>query len=347
MRVPPLSAAKDAAPPVVHPSIHPWTGEAGQQVEQEMLAILGSPAFHSSRRSCEFLRHIVERALQGRAHLLKERAIGIEVLGRKASSNIGSDGAVRVRANDVRRRLGSYYEQNRSQSGLRIELPPGSYVPQFVLASAEEETAPTEAVAAREEVVGEESTTEKLELVRRPPLVTLQRLAAALVVLLVVGAMATRYELAESTPFQSFWREVLKGRSQMTVVVERFGNQSNAVDLEEVQASLPLLELARTFHVPSKIENAVEGNGPRGSVVIRVTASYSGGDQRLHGRQHAAIITLLRRRGEPVVLSITATDAPALRRAIEVLTQPDAFPAELAGVTQVLLDAQGRAIQLP
>jgi hypothetical protein len=95
-----------------HPSISSLTVEFCQHIQLEMVAILESPFFRSSRRSCEFLRHVVETALKGRADSLKERAIGIEILGRDVSYDPGSDAAVRVRANDVRKRLGSYYEQN-------------------------------------------------------------------------------------------------------------------------------------------------------------------------------------------------------------------------------------------
>ncbi len=72
--------------------------------------------------------------------MLKERTIGVAVFGRDASYDTGSDAAVRVRANDVRRRLGAYYLACSTRQGWRIELPAGSYVPQFVQESEERAT---------------------------------------------------------------------------------------------------------------------------------------------------------------------------------------------------------------
>ena len=61
--------------------------------------------FRSSPKSCEFLRHIVHRTLEGNTSELKERLIGMSLFGRVATYDTGSDATVRVRANDVRKRL--------------------------------------------------------------------------------------------------------------------------------------------------------------------------------------------------------------------------------------------------
>ncbi len=91
--------------------------------------ILESAAFRGSRRCQEFLRYVVEHTLDGRQEQLKERLIGVEVFQRPPSYDPSEDSIVRVNANDVRKRLAQYYKH--SAEGMRIELPPGSYVPEF------------------------------------------------------------------------------------------------------------------------------------------------------------------------------------------------------------------------
>jgi hypothetical protein len=69
--------------------------------------------------------------LSGQADLLKERTIGIEVFGRSTDYDPGEDATVRVKAGEVRKRLGLYYSAHGSLDPVRIELPLGAYVPEF------------------------------------------------------------------------------------------------------------------------------------------------------------------------------------------------------------------------
>src|SRR3984885_4345781 len=93
-------------------------------------AICKSPQFSTSLKSCEFLRYIVHHGLRGNLDELKERLIGIALLGRTADYDTGSDAGVRVRANDVRKRLNAYYASS-SDPPFTIDLASGSYVPRF------------------------------------------------------------------------------------------------------------------------------------------------------------------------------------------------------------------------
>ena len=99
-------------------------------------SITESPAFKGSRRSQEFLQFIVERALDGRFDDLKERMLGIELFGRSPSYDTGDDAIVRVTACDVRKRLNQFYGEFGDRSEFRIELPPGSYIPDIHVAPA-------------------------------------------------------------------------------------------------------------------------------------------------------------------------------------------------------------------
>src|SRR6187200_1584042 len=114
--------------------------------------ITTSAAFKGSRRSQDFLTHIVEQALAGHFDALKERALGVELFGRNPSYDTGEDAIVRVTASDVRRRLQQYYGQTPSE--WRIELPAGSYIPEFhksdtAVETRREETLPAESASVR------------------------------------------------------------------------------------------------------------------------------------------------------------------------------------------------------
>jgi len=111
----------------------------------ELHRILQSSAFRSSPRCQQFLRFVVEQAVEGRYELLKERMIGIEVFGRDPSYQTEGDSVVRVRASDVRRRLMQYYSTRGNSMSFRIDLPAGSYVPTFREDSEVSEASKTEA----------------------------------------------------------------------------------------------------------------------------------------------------------------------------------------------------------
>ena len=97
----------------------------------ELEKILNSHGFRASKRSQKFLSYIVNQTLEGHADLLKERSIGVELFHRPASYSTGDDGVVRVQAGEVRRRLEEYYREKGDSSPVRIELPLGTYVPEF------------------------------------------------------------------------------------------------------------------------------------------------------------------------------------------------------------------------
>jgi len=103
-------------------------GEA--EVRLELERVLQSPPFRSSKRSQQFLRYVVEQALGGHLENLKERVIGMEVFERKSSYDTSEDATVRVTANEVRKRLAQCYLEGPA-AGVRIQLPAGSYVPEF------------------------------------------------------------------------------------------------------------------------------------------------------------------------------------------------------------------------
>jgi len=107
-------------------------GEARRRaVEAELERILASAAFRGTKRSQDFLRYVVRCALEGKTELLKERTIGVEIFDRPVDYETGEDSIVRVKANEVRRRLAQYYKEAGRATEVQIEIPAGSYVPGF------------------------------------------------------------------------------------------------------------------------------------------------------------------------------------------------------------------------
>ena len=51
-------------------------------IREELNRVLASHEFRTSKRSQDFLRYVVENTLNGRAEMVKERTIGIDVFGR-------------------------------------------------------------------------------------------------------------------------------------------------------------------------------------------------------------------------------------------------------------------------
>ena len=113
-----------------------------EAVREELARVLESREFSASKRSQDFLRHVVEHTLSGQAESLKERNIGVDVFGRSNSYDPSDDATVRVKAGEVRKRLGLYYAGDGASNEIRIDLPLGAYVPEFRAGAVHRVTVP-------------------------------------------------------------------------------------------------------------------------------------------------------------------------------------------------------------
>jgi len=132
----------------------PLNMEIQTAVRAELEVMLRAPIFAQSSRCKRFLSHVVLQTLAGNAGQLKERTIGISVFDRANDYETGDDSIVRVTANDVRKRLGQFYRESPDAHPIQIELPRGSYVPEFRLQPLREgkkleEAKPSESVDDR------------------------------------------------------------------------------------------------------------------------------------------------------------------------------------------------------
>ena len=105
--------------------------EQADLVRAHLRDVLASDAFRGGKRAQDFLQLIVEHALAGRFDHLRERMLGAEMFGRPIAYDTGNDAVVRVKASEVRKRLAHYYRNLSGSTSVRIDLPSGSYVPQF------------------------------------------------------------------------------------------------------------------------------------------------------------------------------------------------------------------------
>lgn len=108
-------------------------------VHEELERVLASSEFQASKLCQSFLRYTVERTLAGEGDQLKERTIGLEAFGKPSSYDPSEDAGVRVKASEVRRRLRAYYLSRPADTKVQIELPAGTYAPEFHLLDAEQQ----------------------------------------------------------------------------------------------------------------------------------------------------------------------------------------------------------------
>jgi hypothetical protein len=344
-----------------------------EQYTPEVLCALNkiceSPSFRTSPKSCEFLRHIVRHALLGTVDELKERLIGITLLGRKTTYDTGSDAGVRVRANDVRKRLSTYNADPGSAAELTFDLPVGSYIPRFF---RNVETLPDlspisgPAFPSRTYAIAGQFKNAPNEPDGIPSL-SLWQLAAPTIAALFLCTICIRWQLAQAHPFVTFWQSVLQDHNAVLYVPPVQINGQQDVSMANVNEAAPLLNLAGQFHarftlmgsqtVPSSPTNILVSIGSvatmdvpaqdntnsassssRDRLVIENTPSGREIIDRSQSRQqlalpsHAALLTI--ENGTQRSIRIEGTDDAAIGSLIQALCERDTFPDELADSLQ-------------
>jgi len=125
------------------PRARPARTDAERKAIQEQLErMLANPLFRNSRRYPNLLRYVVEHALHGQTGELKERTLGVEVFAREPDYDTNLDPVVRTTAGEIRKRIAQYYHEPGHENEIRIDLPPGSYIPEFRVPSVEPVPAP-------------------------------------------------------------------------------------------------------------------------------------------------------------------------------------------------------------
>jgi adenylate cyclase len=108
---------------------------APDEVRAQLQRVLAAGPLASAGRLSRLLTYVVERTLAGEGNQLKEYVLGTEVFDRPAQYDPRLDSIVRVEARRLRAKLEDYYQGPGASDPIVIDIPRGSYVPIFRLAT--------------------------------------------------------------------------------------------------------------------------------------------------------------------------------------------------------------------
>lgn len=218
------------------------SGIAKSAVLAQLDRILSSAVFRNSKRHSSLLRFLVEKTLEGEAAHIKERVLGVEVFGRPADYDNYSDPVVRISAGEIRKRIAQYYHELGHESEVRIELPLGSYVPEFLKPALPAEKPP--AMAKPDLSPANPSTAAKPQVWLRPVLLA----SAFLFISILVAGLTWWRPWIRPTALDQFWQPYLTGAEPLTVCVGRVpsqGENSNIDDHRPAIAWTTVLAMAK------------------------------------------------------------------------------------------------------
>jgi hypothetical protein len=216
-RIEGTAAPQPDPPPPGKGSASTTTSSAAVQAQLER--IVASASFRNSKRYPALLRYVVEKTLEGNASELKERNIGIDVFGRAPSYDLGIDPVVRITAGEVRKRLAQYYQETAHRHELRIEIPLGSYQPEFVAAERVPEVVALPTPPSVEPQKGEAAQVRALP----GKALVFSSVGLALLLGLTFLWFATR-----ATALELFWRPVITRGSPVLLFVGRAGSRGQS-----------------------------------------------------------------------------------------------------------------------
>jgi len=219
-------------------SAEQFTAAEATAIREQLERLLVHSLFSNSKRYPVLLAYTVEETLKGNAAELKERSIGIEVFGRSPTYDTNADPVVRITAGEVRKRLMQYYYDSGHDGELVIELPSGTYVPQFRVP----EPLPEPIVAVLEPAPQTVST----------PAPTLHRqsprrrwlFVAFLFGLAVAGSFVLGWQLRElrdsqpPTSIDRFWAPITDGTATATYCLGEPAKNINVASINSLDAPI-------------------------------------------------------------------------------------------------------------
>jgi hypothetical protein len=187
------------------------TRPPGEEIRTQLARLLTSTLFNHSKHYPSLLRYVVNETLEGRGSHLKERALGVEVFGRDADYDTNADPVVRTSACEVRKRIAQYYHETGHEDEIRIDLPLGSYIPEFrfapvrpapIVVVPDDPPPPSGRIAAIRSVAERRS----VRVIA----------AAAAAAILGIGAVEMPRKVS---PIESFWAPVLGSTDSVMLAV--------------------------------------------------------------------------------------------------------------------------------
>jgi hypothetical protein len=209
-------------------------------IREQVHTLLQDPELRGSRRCKDLLTFIVEEALKGNFHNLKERVIGERVFGRSSTYDTGADAVVRVSANELRKRLAQRYLRSGEELPFQISIPSGSYIPEFQFGKPGDTP-----VAEPPEIPGEV----RPERPRRHAVIALSAaLACCLIVILVLGFKLRQLQSGRAAGSLLPWAAVLDDKSRTYIVL---GDVAVAAAQDLLHLNLSLDDYVKRAYIPS------------------------------------------------------------------------------------------------
>jgi len=301
--------------------------EQAASVRAHLVEVLASDAFKGGKRAQNFLQLVVEHSLAGRIDNLRERMLGAEMFARPVNYDTANDAVVRVKATEVRKRLAQYYLGLPVPPAVRIDLPTGSYVPQFYF---ETPPLPDPSPFASSDS-GEPGTpvsrdsTDSLPIPHRSPLSALRPWVlpvAGLAILAIAGLFAIqrwRHSFADhpihsiailplsnfsGDPSQEYFadgmtEELIAELGQVSSL--RVISRTSAMTYKGTKKTLP--EIAQELHVDGIVEGSTIREGSRVRVTIQLIDSAT--DQHIWAHSYDRDMTSVLELQSDVARAIT------------------------------------------
>ncbi len=249
--------------------------------------MLASPVFHGSKRCQQFLEYVCERSLAGDMGALKERTIAVEVFGRQPHIDLGEDTIVRVGAREVRKRLAQYYvTADGAAAGIRIDLPSGSYAPEFHYSAPA--PPPVQPVIAAPAAAAQPASWRRWVA---PAVV-------ACAILLAVAAWRISAPTPNARAFQRFWEPVLRAPEPLLIAMAHpivYHPSGRALRLSEQNLPPQTMPLQRPIDVAP--------NQLNGSDLVPVFNQYVGFGDMVAANE---VTSMLARKGRAVRLRLAS-----------------------------------------
>jgi adenylate cyclase len=100
-------------------------------ISRQLERMLESPDFCASPQQTDFLKFVVNQTLAGNSGEIKGYTVATEVMGRGPDFNQSIDPVVSIQAGRLRRAMERYYLTAGEHDPIRIDIPKGTYVPNF------------------------------------------------------------------------------------------------------------------------------------------------------------------------------------------------------------------------
>ena len=103
-----------------------------EEIYRQLERILGSPDFKASSQQVEFLKFIVDQALDGNTGFIDDQTVATQIFRRGPDFDRIVDPIIDIQTSLLRRALERYYSTCGKNDPIRIVLPDGTHVPEFL-----------------------------------------------------------------------------------------------------------------------------------------------------------------------------------------------------------------------